>query len=110
MIRCDRRGQLGHNDLEDCDNPRLIEALAGLKVTQISAGGWHSAVVTDQVRKLEKLQLLNFAVCCITVIFNNPFYLIGRPVHLGVEYQRRIRDRKEGHEGARGSNFNRSQE
>ncbi|KAL0129864.1 hypothetical protein PUN28_001850 [Cardiocondyla obscurior] len=42
------RGQLGHNELENCDNPRLIEALAGLKVVQISAGGWHSAVVTDQ--------------------------------------------------------------
>ncbi|XP_043265711.1 RCC1 domain-containing protein 1 [Colletes gigas] len=42
------RGQLGHNDLEDCDNPRLVEALAGLKVVQISAMGWHSAVVTDQ--------------------------------------------------------------
>ncbi|XP_032680006.1 RCC1 domain-containing protein 1 [Odontomachus brunneus] len=42
------RGQLGHNDLEDCDNPRLIEALAGLRVVHISAGGWHSAVVTDQ--------------------------------------------------------------
>nr|XP_012222921.1 PREDICTED: RCC1 domain-containing protein 1 [Linepithema humile] len=42
------RGQLGHNELENCDNPRLIEALAGLKVVQISAGGWHSAVITDQ--------------------------------------------------------------
>ncbi|XP_031847417.1 RCC1 domain-containing protein 1 isoform X2 [Nomia melanderi] len=42
------RGQLGHNDLEDCDNPTLIEALAGLKVVCISAQGWHSAVVTDQ--------------------------------------------------------------
>ncbi|KZC14969.1 PREDICTED: ultraviolet-B receptor UVR8 [Dufourea novaeangliae] len=42
------RGQLGHNDLEDCDSPKLVEALAGLKVVQISAMGWHSAVVTDQ--------------------------------------------------------------
>ncbi|KYN39490.1 E3 ubiquitin-protein ligase HERC2 [Trachymyrmex septentrionalis] len=42
------RGQLGHNELENCDNPKLIEALAGLKVVQISAGGWHTAVVTDQ--------------------------------------------------------------
>ncbi|KYQ50218.1 E3 ubiquitin-protein ligase HERC2 [Trachymyrmex zeteki] len=42
------RGQLGHNELENCDNPKLIEALAGLKVVQISAGGWHSAVITDQ--------------------------------------------------------------
>ncbi|XP_014230723.1 probable E3 ubiquitin-protein ligase HERC4 [Trichogramma pretiosum] len=42
------RGQLGHGDLEDCDEPKLIEALAGLKVTQISAKGWHNAVITDQ--------------------------------------------------------------
>ncbi|XP_076759449.1 RCC1 domain-containing protein 1 [Xylocopa sonorina] len=42
------RGQLGHNDLEDCDNPVLVEALAGIKVVQISAAGWHTAVVTDQ--------------------------------------------------------------
>ncbi|XP_012287827.1 ultraviolet-B receptor UVR8 isoform X2 [Orussus abietinus] len=42
------RGQLGHGDLEDCDNPRLVEALAGLRVVQIAAAGWHSAVVTDQ--------------------------------------------------------------
>ncbi|KAJ8686755.1 hypothetical protein QAD02_022549 [Eretmocerus hayati] len=42
------RGQLGHGDLEDCDEPKLIEAIAGLKVVQISAAGWHSAVVTDQ--------------------------------------------------------------
>ncbi|KAK2588070.1 hypothetical protein KPH14_004135 [Odynerus spinipes] len=42
------RGQLGHGDLEDCDDPKLVEALAGLNVVQISAAGWHSAVVTDQ--------------------------------------------------------------
>lgn len=54
-----RRGQLGHGDLEDCDDPRIIDALAGLKVIQISANGWHSAVVTDQVhteRQLFNLQ------------------------------------------------------
>nr|XP_050864768.1 RCC1 domain-containing protein 1 isoform X1 [Vespula vulgaris] len=42
------RGQLGHGDLEDCDEPQLIEALAGLNVVQVSAAGWHNAVVTDQ--------------------------------------------------------------
>ena len=46
-----RRGQLGHCDLEDCDEPKLVEALAGLKVKQISAGGWHSAVITSEVNK-----------------------------------------------------------
>lgn len=57
-----RRGQLGHNDLEDCDNPRLIEALAGLRIVRISAGGWHSAVVTDQVRKLSRNRLISLRV------------------------------------------------
>lgn len=61
MIR-DRRGQLGHNDLEDCDNPRLIEALAGLRVVHISAGGWHSAVVTDQVRKFRRDRSISLCV------------------------------------------------
>ncbi|XP_063992389.1 probable E3 ubiquitin-protein ligase HERC3 [Diachasmimorpha longicaudata] len=41
------RGQLGHGDLEDCDEPTLIEALAGLNVIQIAAGGWHNAVLTS---------------------------------------------------------------
>ncbi|XP_070170523.1 RCC1 domain-containing protein 1 [Polyergus mexicanus] len=42
------RGQLGHDELENCDDPKLIEALAGLKIVQVSAGGWHTAVITDQ--------------------------------------------------------------
>ncbi|XP_011298818.1 ultraviolet-B receptor UVR8 [Fopius arisanus] len=41
------RGQLGHGDLEDCDEPTLIEALAGLNVIQIAAGGWHNAALTN---------------------------------------------------------------
>ncbi|XP_015127067.1 probable E3 ubiquitin-protein ligase HERC3 [Diachasma alloeum] len=41
------RGQLGHGDLEDCDEPTLIEALAGLNITQIAAGGWHNAALTS---------------------------------------------------------------
>lgn len=48
-VLVNRRGQLGHGDLEDCDEPRLIEALAGLGVSQISASGWCSAAVTDEV-------------------------------------------------------------
>ncbi|XP_034936896.1 protein RCC2 homolog isoform X2 [Chelonus insularis] len=42
------RGQLGHGDLEDCDEPRLIEALAGLNIMKVSAGGWHSGVITSE--------------------------------------------------------------
>jgi alpha-tubulin suppressor-like RCC1 family protein len=56
---------LGHNDLENYDDPELIEALAGLKVVHISAGGWHSAVVTNQVSLqdlcavIRKMDLIN---------------------------------------------------
>ncbi|XP_043268857.1 E3 ubiquitin-protein ligase HERC2 [Venturia canescens] len=42
------RGQLGHCDLEDSDEPKLVEALAGLKVSQISAAGWCSAAVVEE--------------------------------------------------------------
>ncbi|XP_011496917.1 PREDICTED: X-linked retinitis pigmentosa GTPase regulator [Ceratosolen solmsi marchali] len=42
------RGQLGHGDLEDCDKPKLVEAITGLKIVQISAGGWHNAVISNQ--------------------------------------------------------------
>lgn len=46
------RGQLGHGDLEDYNEPKLIEALAGLQVVQIAAAGWHNAVVTSDVKIL----------------------------------------------------------
>lgn len=64
-----RRGQLGHNDLEDCDNPKIIDALAGIKVTQISAAGWHTAVVTDQVNRYFLLADI-FGTCMVVTIFN----------------------------------------
>ncbi|XP_034256018.1 RCC1 domain-containing protein 1 isoform X2 [Thrips palmi] len=41
------RGQLGHGDLEPEESPRIVDALAGVAVSQISAGAWHSAVVTS---------------------------------------------------------------
>ncbi|XP_057330832.1 RCC1 domain-containing protein 1-like [Microplitis mediator] len=41
------RGQLGHDDLENSDEPSLIEALTGLIVIKIAAGGWHNAVITS---------------------------------------------------------------
>ncbi|XP_063236387.1 RCC1 domain-containing protein 1 isoform X2 [Bacillus rossius redtenbacheri] len=40
------RGQLGHGDLESEERPREVSALAGLHVTRVAAGGWHSACVT----------------------------------------------------------------
>ncbi|XP_059611056.1 uncharacterized protein LOC132257957 [Phlebotomus argentipes] len=40
------RGQLGHGSLENHTKPELIEALSGIKILDISAGGWHSAAVS----------------------------------------------------------------
>lgn len=40
------RGQLGHGILDDEDEPTLVEALAGLKMSKISAGGWHSSALS----------------------------------------------------------------
>ncbi|KAI4461841.1 regulator of chromosome condensation (rcc1) repeat [Holotrichia oblita] len=41
------RGQLGHGALENLMNPTLIDALAGVKINKIAAGGWHSCAVSD---------------------------------------------------------------
>ncbi|GBN88809.1 RCC1 domain-containing protein 1 [Araneus ventricosus] len=41
------RGQLGHGSIENQETPVLIEALDGLKIQSISAGGWHSAAISD---------------------------------------------------------------
>jgi len=41
------RGQLGHGTVETEKTPRLVEALEGVKVTCLAAGGWHSAAVVD---------------------------------------------------------------
>ncbi|XP_060648510.1 RCC1 domain-containing protein 1 isoform X1 [Drosophila nasuta] len=40
------RGQLGQVTLGVEETPQLIEALAGIKITQIAAGGWHSAAIS----------------------------------------------------------------
>ncbi|XP_071506518.1 protein RCC2 homolog [Diadema antillarum] len=41
------RGQLGHGDTDSEREPRLIEALGCVGVTSVSAGGWHSACISD---------------------------------------------------------------
>ena len=38
---------MGHGTLEDESDPKLIEALSGMKVRKIAAGSWHSCAVTD---------------------------------------------------------------
>lgn len=43
-ISCSR-GQLGTGSLDDQTDPVLVEALVGLKITKISAGGWHSCAI-----------------------------------------------------------------
>ncbi|XP_038064985.1 ultraviolet-B receptor UVR8-like isoform X2 [Patiria miniata] len=40
------RGQLGHGTTDGESQPRLLEALGSVPVDTISAGGWHSAVVS----------------------------------------------------------------
>ncbi|EDW16778.1 RCC1 domain-containing protein 1 [Drosophila mojavensis] len=40
------RGQLGHESLGVEERPLLLEPLAGIKITHIAAGGWHSAAIS----------------------------------------------------------------
>eukprot|EP00947_MAST-08B_sp_MAST-8B-sp1_P004455 g4455.t1 len=40
-------GRLGHGNTEDQDVPKLIEALSGMRVCAVSAGGWHSLFLTE---------------------------------------------------------------
>lgn len=41
-----RHGQLGHGTLEAEPEPRLLEALQGLPMAEVAAGGWHSVCVS----------------------------------------------------------------
>ncbi|NXA05075.1 RCCD1 protein, partial [Sapayoa aenigma] len=43
-----RHGQLGHGTLESELQPRLVEALAGVAMQVVAAGGWHSATVSGK--------------------------------------------------------------
>lgn len=47
MCSC-RHGQLGHGTLESEAQPRLVEALAGVPMVAVAAGGWHSATVSGE--------------------------------------------------------------
>ncbi|XP_004693062.1 PREDICTED: RCC1 domain-containing protein 1, partial [Condylura cristata] len=42
-----RLGQLGHSSLEAEPAPRPVEALQGLPVVRLAAGGWHSACLSE---------------------------------------------------------------
>lgn len=41
-------GKLGHGNRQTCDKPRIIESLRGKEVTDIAAGGAHSAAISAQ--------------------------------------------------------------
>lgn len=43
---CGLRGQLGHGDINSIEIPIVIEALAGIKIIDIGAGGFHSTAVS----------------------------------------------------------------
>ena len=45
-------GRLGHGCERNCNQPRLVEALIGKQPRQISCGGFHTAVVTEDGRLL----------------------------------------------------------
>lgn len=42
-----RHGQLGHGTLEPAPEPRPLEALQGLRMAAVAAGGWHSVCVSE---------------------------------------------------------------
>ncbi|XP_028391847.1 RCC1 domain-containing protein 1-like [Dendronephthya gigantea] len=41
------RGQLGHGGVDEETIPRLIDALTGVHMNQVSAGGWHSLALSN---------------------------------------------------------------
>lgn len=40
------RGQLGHGDIKTETVPRLVQSLSGIKISDVSAGAWHTAAVS----------------------------------------------------------------
>lgn len=41
------RCQLGHGSTDNYDEPELVEALSGIRITSISVGGWHCCAVSE---------------------------------------------------------------
>ncbi|XP_014664090.1 PREDICTED: uncharacterized protein LOC106806607 isoform X2 [Priapulus caudatus] len=41
------RGQLGHDSTDQEVQPKLVDALDGLKIIAVAAGGWHSLALSD---------------------------------------------------------------
>lgn len=47
IISCSRKGQLGLGELADIETPTLLEALSGIRIIEIAAGGWHSCAISE---------------------------------------------------------------
>jgi len=41
------RGQLGHGNVEPQDKPKLVEALEGIEIKSVAAGGWHTLALSE---------------------------------------------------------------
>lgn len=44
---CGLRGQLGHGDVRSHEKPVLVEALAGIKIIDVDAGGFHTVAISS---------------------------------------------------------------
>ena len=42
------QGQLGHGCVDNEEQPRVVVALEGISVTNVSAGGWHSTALSGK--------------------------------------------------------------
>ncbi len=40
-------GQLGHGSAESEARPRIVEALEGIRITALAAGGWHTLFLAE---------------------------------------------------------------
>lgn len=47
MFIFSRKGQLGLGELLDIEEPSLLEALSGIRIIDVAAGGWHSCAISE---------------------------------------------------------------
>jgi RCC1 and BTB domain-containing protein len=40
-------GRLGHSSENNCHSPRLVDLMVGKRPSQVSCGGFHTAVLTE---------------------------------------------------------------
>lgn len=58
-------GQLGHGDLSNEEEPRAVEALCGMPMGSVAAGGWHSVCISGKTdyERVVKLYLVIYLWC-----------------------------------------------